>query len=456
MLLESLTLTALLALPQEPTQTQDPRLTSVLTASEIKSLNKKAMALMSAEIAYGRADATGTRRQRQKANADLQKAREKFKDEWERRDRKHDGLLAHMGDIVQVFENCFEYEKPSRTPLSAPQSMDGRATIVIPKKYRPTSAYPSVLVLPTVEGGKFIDARNYWESTWKASTVAEEVLLCMPELGDSPPKGGFDPAESFSLPDGQAVEDQRIGAVLMPYLGGLVQEYHVDRSRMILNCGVGSSGFGLRLATYFPDRFAGVVLRDVPALPEDLRLDSLTGVPVLLVEHDGNGAHVKAVADKLNGFAEGSCTIIKSSGPAPFADVQGQIDTWAVAQRRSLFPTKVVIANNNDRFRSAYWVEMGTAEPLAGVPVEERPILTVEADKATNRIVVTARNVENFTLYLNDALVDLSKPFTVEVNGKAFQETRARSLANMTEWCNKKFDPGFLFTNTYSSSVPDN
>lgn len=454
MLLESLTLTALLALPQEPTQ--DPRMTSVLSDSELKSLSKKAAALMSAEIAYGRADANGTRRQRQKANADLQKAREKFKEEWERRDQKHDGLLAHMGDMVQMFDNCFEYEKPSRATLGAPQAMDDMATIVIPKKYRPTNAYPSVLVLPTVEAGKFIDARDYWESTWKASTVAEDVLLCMPELGDTPPAGGFDPADKLSLPDGQAAEDQRIRAVLLPFLGGMVQEYNVDRSRMVLDCGAGSSGFGLRLATYFPNRFAGLVLRDVPAMPEDFRLESLTGIPVLLVEHSGNAAHVKAVADKLNGFQQGSCTIAKSAAGAPFADVQGDIDAWVVAQRRNLFRSKVVIANNHDRFRNAYWVEMGTAEPLAGVPVEERPLLMVEADKATNRIVVTARNVENFTLYLNDALVDLGKEFTVEVNGKAFKETRARSLANMTLWCNEKFDPGFLFTATYSSSVPDN
>ena len=47
------------------------------------------------------------------------------------------------------------------------------------------------------------------------------------------------------------------------------------------------------------------------------------------------------MADKLNGFAEGSCTIVKSSGSAPFADVQGEIDTWVLAQRRNLFRKKV-------------------------------------------------------------------------------------------------------------------
>jgi len=429
-------------------------MTSVLSSSDVKSLSKKARELMTAEIEYGRADMSGNRRARQKANQNLQKAREAFNKDWDGRVRKHGDLLAHMADIVAVFENCYEYEKPSRPTLGAPQDMDGMATIVVPSRYRPANTYRGVLLIPSVKGAALDDARPYWESTWKASTLADETLICMPTI-EALPEGGLDDAKGLFLPEGQGREGERIGALLRPFLGGMVQQYNVDRDRMVLDCGVGSSAFGLRLASYFPNRFAAVVLRDAQPLNKDIRLEGLAGIPVLLVEHANNAAAVKELADVLNGLAADSCTVVKSEAEAPFGDAQAAIDAWLADKKRQMFRSKVVIANNHDLFRKSFWVEMGTAEPLAGVPVAERPMLTVEADKAGNRIVVTARNVETFTLYLNDALVNLDEAFTVEINGKAFKEQRGRSLANMTEWCNEKFDPGFLFTATYSSSVPE-
>ncbi len=80
--------------------------------------------------------------------------------------------------------------------------------------------------------------------------------------------------------------------------------------------------------------------------------------------------------------------------------------------------------------------------------------LLVEADRSANRIKVETRGVEQFQLLLNDSIVDLSREFTVDVNGKLFTEKRVRSFSFMTEQLMTAFDPTWIFTAEYSVQVP--
>ena len=68
--------------------------------------------------------------------------------------------------------------------------------------------------------------------------------------------------------------------------------------------------------------------------------------------------------------------------------------------------------------------------------------------------VVSARGVENFTLLLNDDLVDLDKEFTVVVNDKAVTEKRTRDMRGMQERLVQRRDWDFLFPVQYESTVP--
>ena len=76
------------------------------------------------------------------------------------------------------------------------------------------------------------------------------------------------------------------------------------------------------------------------------------------------------------------------------------------------------------------------------------------ADRDANRITITARNVTQLSLFLNDALVDLDKEFTVVINGKAVTETRTRNFFDMTEWLYRRFDSSYIFTTSYTTTVP--
>ena len=57
-------------------------------------------------------------------------------------------------------------------------------------------------------------------------------------------------------------------------------------------------------------------------------------------------------------------------------------------------------------------------------------------------------------MLLNDALVDLSKEFTVVVNGKAVQEKRRRSFRDMHSRMMTRNDWGYLFPVRYVTTVP--
>jgi hypothetical protein len=181
----------------------------------------------------------------------------------------------------------------------------------------------------------------------------------------------------------------------------------------------------------------------------------LRGIPILLVANGETKAAAEALQKELNeDGSDGSCAILEGKGDYPFVQSQAEIAAWLTDVRRNLSRTKVVLELNSDRFKQAFWVQVGTAEPLDSVPKDERPRIVAVADRAANRITVTARNISDFRLLLNDELLDLSKPFTVVVNGEAVKEQRQRSMDFMIQNMQGRFDPTYVFTSYFDGSVP--
>ena len=155
----------------------------------------------------------------------------------------------------------------------------------------------------------------------------------------------------------------------------------------------------------------------------------------------------------LNAGGVEGCKVIEAAGAYPFADSQAEIDAWVTDVRRNLTPTKIVLEPNHDAFNDAYWVRLGKTESLIGKPADEMPRLVIEADKEANRIKVEARGVSDFSLLLNDDLVDLSKEFTVEVNGVLFKEKRDRNFNFMVDQMLENFDPSWVFSASFATVV---
>ena len=89
---------------------------------------------------------------------------------------------------------------------------------------------------------------------------------------------------------------------------------------------------------------------------------------------------------------------------------------------------------------------------VSGAPLK-KPYVEAVADRDANRITVKTKNVSALVLYLNDALLDLDKDFTIVLNGKAVTEKRQRNFYEMTEWMFTQFDPNVIWTSHYRTAV---
>jgi len=459
-------LPAVLLLPQDPpapAPAPAPAATqakpSLLTPAEQAGLRAKLVEFFEAMAAYDMADGI---KDRERATKKKETAKDKFQTEWEKHSKKHN-LLASMPDLRAIFDNCFTIKPPTvslgtvhKQTLKYDETTSFDYTIYLPKNYKADKPWRTMLVLPgTVapdQAAKWVEGREYWKQIWDKQAALADTIFHVCHL----PEGlEMDPAPDFSRDGQEAEERRRIDAVLATFLGQtVVSNANVDRARVFVDCGRGTSAFGLRLVSMFPDRFAGVVLRH-PMAVEELRLGSLLGMPVLMIKTAATAAAVDALKSRLEAVTPDSVTVIEATDEYPHLAAAPGIEAWLQKQRRNMCPTRVVIEPNHDLYRKAYWVRIGTMEPLLTSPADEKARIEVQADRANNRIVVSARGVENFTLLLNDDLVDLDKPFTVVINDKAVTEKRTRDRNGLQERVRReRVDWDFLFPVVFDTTVP--
>lgn len=435
---------------------------TILSATDQRSLNRKVQDWFDAWMERELAEDTATRR---RVQPKYNKAREAFNRDWENKARKMrlgeaNDLLKYVGDLQAMFDNAFPYSRQSSSgtikrikprPVEPPEPTVTEYDIVSPRNYRDTNSYRTIVTIPGFVNGEWQDSKDYFEATWKGSKLAADSIFLLPDFEDAM---DLDPRPDWTQPNALDSEVARNEALFMP-LRHLQRSFRLNRSRVILDCGVESSAFGLRVGANFPSRFAGLILRD-PVDVGNLRLESLTGLPVLLLRSNdpANQAACEKIAATLNGFEPGACTVLDTTGASPFTDSQADIDAWAENVQRDLFRKKVVLAPNNDLWNDGYWVQIVDAEPLDLVAPDERARIVVTADPATNRIEVEAIGVGTFKLLLNDALVNLDEEFTVIVNGQAMQQTKSRSRNTMAEGIFYSHDPTWIFTANFQTAVP--
>jgi hypothetical protein len=474
-LLAPLALTVLALAPQENGSGGDKeKLPSKLTPAEQKKLADLANSWFTA---WARSDEIGrddkaSAQQKEKARSDARKQEDAFQREWTAKDQKH-GLLAQLGDLRAIFAGAFAYRSEPgngeyRDEVPPKDEKAPTYGIVLPKSYKADVATRSVLLIPGYDEQRkrWVPARDWFKDTWKGSDLAKDTLFVLPRLDEKLAVGeqqklveDLDPVPDLSEPAQEAQEEERNTAILRPMFQAMVR-FHMDRDRLVIDAGKGGCAYALRLASYFPSRFAGLVLRH-PTDPGRIRLDSLNGIPVLLLvkEVDGEPGEERKAADKiadvLNGLYPGSCTVKAVKADYPFGTAAGEIGTWMHDVRRDLFKKKVTLVPNHHhwRFQSGYWVRILEAEMLHQVAEKERPAIVAEADRAANRITVTATGVSKLLLLLNDALVDLGKDVTIVVNGNAETRKIARRQDLLTQSIRGNLDPAFLWVASHEASV---
>ncbi|MBL8748298.1 MAG: hypothetical protein JNK78_03995 [Planctomycetes bacterium] len=445
-------------LPQggAPATGQDPNSggkAPLLAPAEQEALRTKLVKYIDATEAF---DAATGVKPREKTGRIRDKARDEFDKEWAKFEKKGN-LVASMADMRAIFDNCFVVPAP---PFSTGQLRTEKAkddgteyAIFLPKTYKADKAHRTVIVMPgtvAADGtGPWTKPADYFGAVWDKTNLVTSSIV---HLCAFPAELELDTMPDFSR-EGDEAEEERRNRAVFSGMRELTMNFNVDRNAVFLDCGRGSSGFGLRFLSMFPDRFAGIVLRH-PVAVDDLRIGSLFGKPVLILKTGANGAVVDALKQRLDTASPGTTTVIDASDEYPHKASAGAIEEWMGKQRRTMSPPKVVIEPNHDRFKRAYWVSIDVADSLLGVPVDSRARIEVEAERSTNRIVVKSRGVQSFVLFLNDDLVDLDKEFTIVINDKAVVEKRVRSFRDMRDRMIGRRDWDFLFPVEFKSTVP--
>jgi len=431
-------------LPQDPA----PK----LAPADQKALQGKLAKFVETQIAYDDPAAVG--KAREKAQKAYDGAREAFWSDWKKQSEKHGDLLKSIADLEVIFASAIPYERKQPMTLRKIDAKDPVPAyyLSVPKSYKAETPTRAVLLVPGLDDKQeWIEGKKWFDSTWSdKAAMAGDTIVHVPVVSKTVE---LDTMPDYSKTESEEQEKQRIQELLLSF-GDTQRGYNVDRARRFLDAGKGACGFAVRFACHFPDLFTGVILRS-PMAVDELRLGSLGGANFLLLSSADTAAACDALKARLDKVEGVTCTILPTTDAYPFIGAAPEIEKWMAGCKRVVNRKKIVIEPNEDRFKQAYWVSIADMSSVHTSPEGSKPRVEVEADRAQNRIKITAVGVESLMLSLNDSLVDLDNKFTLVVNDKAWEEgKRNRDFNNLLKRMVRKNDTQFLFPVEFRVNVP--
>lgn len=285
---------------------------------------------------------------------------------------------------------------------------------------------------------------------YSAKGLGYPLLLCIADEGRQPETHIME-----DWVDGSIRDNFLIASPIMPGIGGewletnggvkavmltlkyVRDNYAVDFDRIF----IGGRGRGVEtahsIAARFPDQFAGMFGWAGDAHGE-VDVLNFRNMPCYFA---GGGAKASAFLEAAQA-AKIETVKLQQDGKAV------DIGVWANAQRRNPYPAHVNLVQKNLAPTNGYWVS---------IPRVDADLVTLEAkvDRATNTITLEGVGVDTATLYLNDAVVDLSKGITVIANGVETKFSEGRKMSQSLDlWVKGRNDGGRYFVVTRDVRLP--
>lgn len=130
---------------------------------------------------------------------------------------------------------------------------------------------------------------------------------------------------------------------------------------------------------------------------------------------------------------------------------------WFNGQRRQPFPTRLTLSRDASHFQPFNWVRLDATDSIAAFSddliskhdeqIKRREYAKLDAVIASpNRIEVRTERVRRYSLFLNNRLIDPSKPLTVVTNGVvSFEGLVTPSVETLLHQARQRQDPRHLF-----------
>jgi hypothetical protein len=360
--------------------------------------------------------------------------------------------IAGLIESAQTFESAKVGHQPSQSVLVRGSEMS--YGLFVPTSYEPSQAFPFVVCLH----GAGFTGDSYLER-W-AERLGEAYILACPTIS----MGAWwsRQGEELVLATIQAVQSR----------------YHIDPDRIYLT-GMSNGGIGAWIiGMHYAPRFAAVApmasgIDDVlfPFL-ENLRQTPLYVIhgakdQIMPVWLSRNITHELAQLGIAYIYREHEWEHPHAGGHFfPRQELPALVE-WFGQQHRDPYPPKVTVVRDASHLVDFGWVRIDSTDRIAMFSealVDRQDDLMKNRIYARltvtniegNRIDVTTTRVRRYTLFLNDVLVDFSRPITVVTNGAvSFQGAVIPQLETLLREARRRQDPSVLFSAKLTLDVPE-
>lgn len=328
-----------------------------------------------------------------------------------------------------------------------------RLSLSVPQSYEPTRDYALVVCL---HGAGFTG--EAYLDRWKAR-LGEQYILACPTY----PAGAWFTrrAEDLVLATVQTVQ----------------QRYRIDPNRIFLS-GMSNGGIGAWLiGMHHASLFAG--LAPMASGIDDVLfpfLENLRTTPVYIIHGSQDQVMPVELSRKLAGelknlgypfiYREHDRTHAMAGGHFFPREELPDLVTWFDKQRRTPVPKTVTVVRDASHLLAFGWVRIDATDQIASFSedlidkrddsIRQRIYARLTAHvTGPNRIEVRADRVRQYTLYLNDELVDFSKPVLITTDEQvSFEGVVTPQIDTLLRQARLRHDPAQLFPVQVTISVP--
>jgi hypothetical protein len=304
----------------------------------------------------------------------------------------------------------------------------------LPKEYAKTKAlFPVIIGLKPEMGGSgksLVEAVSVRATTLYGDLMTDHIVLIPlgPESGKGKRALATETKGSWLLIDNLYT--------FFPSFRVLFEQVRFDRSRVVLD-GWGEAGKdAVALATSAPSFFAGVINRGGEVGVEAALLENLFGGRLLYVTGTESEDHDLSVLDEEIEGVEIQSIDSEGSVFEPSEEGRAAIKSWIEGTVKNLAPSEIRFKITADHFAAVNWckAENVTRRATASPNDKDFPRISAKINRAKNSIEFDTVNVKEMQIFLNDALLDLSKTVTIHVNGEEkFKRAPRAGLLTMLE-----------------------
>lgn len=320
-----------------------------------------------------------------------------------------------------------------------------RYSLYVPPNYEPTREYPLVVCLH----GAGFTGEAYLER-WQPRLGDRYILVC-----PTYPGGAW-----FT----RGAED-----LVLETLRAVVFRYHVDPDRIFLT-GMSNGGIGTWLiGMHHAPRFAGIA--PMAAGIDDVLfpfLQNLLTTPIYILHGARDNIMPvelsRLIAKELTrlgylfAYREHDRTHPMAGGHFFPREELPQLVAWFDAQRRIPLPKSITVVRDASHLLPYAWVRIDATDEIAAFsedlidkrddPIRNRIYARLTAQiTAPNHIDIRTERVRQYTVFLNESLVDQAQPVVVTTNGKVSYEGPVKpNLDTLLNQARLRYDPVVTFS----------